>query len=199
MRHISLFNIFNESISLDENLKMNIASTTDGYLTLKKDDPTIPMESERSIDKKIITDPKEFFNYQFSDKRDNETRSSLDDEGILRIRIGGKDFLGRPAGVTHILLRVPSNFNYDKFSKEVQQIRHQFTRSAEVESAINKVKNLLAECMSGGNTQNSVEQTKNIDTEENYTSDILQFVNPIINKVGKDRMKEILLDIVSKL
>ncbi len=49
MKHITFFNTFNESLSSDSGLKFNIRSTTDGYKTLKNDDPTIPMGSEREF------------------------------------------------------------------------------------------------------------------------------------------------------
>jgi len=74
MKHITFFNTFNESLSSDSGLKFNIRSTTDGYKTLKNDDPTIPMGSERDIDKLIITNPRELFNYQYSDQKDNEMK-----------------------------------------------------------------------------------------------------------------------------
>lgn len=195
MRHIRFYNSFNESLSSEDPLKMNVASTIDGYTILRKDDPTIPMGSESSIDKDIITDPKERFNYAYGNERDNETRSSLDSDNILRIRIGGRDFVGRSGGVTHILLRVPENFDYKTFEEKVKQIRHKSTTKSDVEKVIEEVNRLIYECMDGL----YIDTNSDIDLEENYMDTITEFINPIKDKIGSENIKKILLDIIKEL
>lgn len=198
MRHIIFYSTFNESLSTDSTLRFNVRSTTDGYQTLKNDDPSIPMGSEREADKLIITDPREFFNYQYGSQRDDETRSSIDSENILRIRIGGKDFTGRSGGVTHIFLRVPDNFDYSKFEREISSIRHKKTLKPDVERVLEEVENLVMSCLGESDFSKSSYQEE-IDPDHSHTQRIIEFIEPIKGAIGNEKMKQILLDIASKL
>jgi len=196
MRHIIFFNTFNESLDINSGLKFNIRSTVDGYIKLKNEDPSIPGNSENEIDKFIITDPREYFNYRLGTKKDTENRSSLDSENILRIRIGGKDFTGRDGGVTHIMVRVPDNFDYSKFESKLSNIRHVATKKPDVERVINEIGSLIYECI-GGVSNTSIDSYT--AENENYEESILEFINPIVDKIGKENVKNLLMKIVDQL
>jgi hypothetical protein len=196
MKHIIFFNQFNENLSSITGLKFNIRSTVDGYLKLKNEDPSISGDSETEIDKLIITDPREYFNYKFDKKRDTENKSSIDSENVLRIRIGGKDFTGRSGGVTHIMVRVPENFNYNKFESELSSIRHTITNKSEVERVIREIENLITKCID--ENKNDSNHEKDVD-HDRYIQDILEFINPIVDKIGSETTKKILTDIINRL
>jgi hypothetical protein len=196
MKHIIFFNQFNESLSSITGLKFNIRSTVDGYLKLKNEDPSISGDSETEIDKLIITDPREYFNYKFDKKRDTENKSSIDSENVLRIRIGGKDFTGRSGGVTHIMVRVPENFNYNKFESELSSIRHTITNKSEVERVIREIEYLIIKCID--ENKNDSNHEKDVD-HDRYIQDILEFINPIVDKIGSETTKKILTDIINRL
>jgi len=199
MKHIIFFNLFNENLSSNTGLGFNIRSTVDGYLKLKNEDPSIPGNSETEIDKLIITDPREYFNYKFDNKRDTENKSSIDSENVLRIRIGGKDFSGRSGGVTHIMVRVPENFNYNKFESELPNIRHNITTKSEVERVIREIENLITKCIDGNKNIHQDSSREKDAVNNRYSQDILEFINPIVDKIGSENTKKILTDLINLL
>lgn len=192
MKHIILF----ESFDSDSGLNFNLRSTVDGYIKLKNDDPSIPGNSENEIDKLIITDPKEYFNYRLNDAKDGENRFSLDSDDILRVRIGGKDFSGRPGGVTHIMVRVPKNFDSSRFGNGLSNIRHSMTIKPDVERVFKEIESLIIECIRSG-SDSSVELKYDENTD--YDKDILEFIEPIMNKIGREETKNILTRIIQGL
>ena len=192
MKHIILFERFDS----DSGLNFNLRSTVDGYIKLKNDDPSIPGNSENEIDKLIITDPKEYFNYRLNDAKDGENRFSLDSDNILRVRIGGKDFSGRPGGVTHIMVRVPENFDSGRFENGLLNIRHSMTIKRDIERVFKEVESLVKECI-GEHTDSSSELMYVDNTD--YTKDILGLLAPIMDKIGKEKTKSLLINIIKDL
>jgi hypothetical protein len=173
-------------------LRFNVNSTIDGYLKVKEDDPSISSDSESSFDKLIITDPREFFNFRYDNEKDNKNLSSIDSENVLRIRIGSKDYKGRSAGVTHVSVRVPENFDYNKFQSELPNIKIALTDKTEVDRIIKEVEALVTKCTVG-------EHTVFMDTKPDYKQEIVNFIKFIEEKLGKEDTKKIVIDIINKL
>jgi len=174
---------------------MLIQLTIDGYVKVKEDDPTISSDNESSFDKLIITNPREFYNFRYDREKDNKNLSSIDSENVLRIRIGSKDFTGRGGGVTHVSVRVPGNFDYDKFQLELPNIKISFTNRTEVDRVIKEVETLV--------TKYTGEPTfyldNKLDTKLDYKQDIVNFIKSIEEKIGKEDTKKIFIDIINKL
>lgn len=185
---------FNED--LYNGLKFNVNSTIDGYVKVKEDDPTISSDNESSFDKLIITNPREFYNFRYDREKDNKNLSSIDSENVLRIRIGSKDFTGRGGGVTHVSVRVPGNFDYDKFQLELPNIKISFTNRTEVDRVIKEVETLVTKCT--GEEPMMFMDTK-IDNKLDYKQDIVKFIKDIEEKLGKEDTKKIFIDIINKL
>jgi hypothetical protein len=185
---------FNED--LHNGLKFNVNSTIDGYVKVKEDDPTISSDNESSFDKLIITNPREFYNFRYDREKDNKNLSSIDSENVLRIRIGSKDFTGRGGGVTHVSVRVPENFDYDKFQLELPNIKISFTNRTEVDRVIKEVETLVTKCT--GEEPMMFMDTK-IDNKLDYKQDIVKFIKDIEEKLGKEDTKKIFIDIINNL
>jgi hypothetical protein len=185
---------FNED--LYNGLKFNVNSTIDGYVKVKEDDPTISSDNESSFDKLIITNPREFYNFRYDREKDNKNLSSIDSENVLRIRIGSKDFTGRGGGVTHVSVRVPGNFDYDKFQLELPNIKISFTNRTEVDRVIKEVETLVTKCT--GEEPTMFMDTK-IDNKLDYKQDIVKFIKDIEEKLGKEDTKKIFIDIINNL
>ena len=190
-----------EDLSYSE-LRFNVNSTIDGYVKVKEDDPSISSDSEGSFDKLIITDPREFFNFRYDAEKDNKNLSSIDSENVLRIRIGSKDYKGRSAGVTHVSVRVPENFDYNKFQLELPNIKIALTNKTEVERVIKEVEALVTKCT-------GEEPMVYLDTKPNTKIDykeeiykqgiVINFIKSIEEKVGKEETKKIFIDIINNL
>ena len=180
-----------EDLSYSE-LRFNVNSTIDGYVKVKEDDPSISSDSEGSFDKLIITDPREFFNFRYDAEKDNKNLSSIDSENVLRIRIGSKDYKGRSAGVTHVSVRVPENFDYNKFQLELPNIKIALTDKTEVDRVIKEVEALVTKCTGKA-------PTVFLDTKIDYRQDIVNFIKDIEEKIGKEDTKRIFIDIINKL
>jgi hypothetical protein len=185
---------FNED--LHNGLKFNVNSTIDGYVKVKEDDPTLSSDNESSFDKLIITNPREFYNFRYDREKDNKNLSSIDSENVLRIRIGSKDFTGRGGGVTHVSVRVPGNFDYDKFQLELPNIKISFTNRTEVDRVIKEVETLVTKCT--GEEPMMFMDTK-IDNKLDYKQDIVKFIKDIEEKLGKEDTKKIFIDIINNL
>jgi hypothetical protein len=184
---------FNED--LYNGLKFNVNSTIDGYVKVKEDDPTISSDNESSFDKLIITNPREFYNFRYDREKDNKNLSSIDSENVLRIRIGSKDFTGRGGGVTHVSVRVPGNFDYDKFQLELPNIKISFTNRTEVDRVIKEVETLVTKCTG----EPTFYLDNKLDTKLDYKQDIVNFIKSIEEKIGKEDTKKIFIDIINKL
>ena len=190
-----------EDLSYSE-LRFNVNSTIDGYVKVKEDDPSISSDSEGSFDKLIITDPREFFNFRYDAEKDNKNLSSIDSENVLRIRIGSKDYKGRSAGVTHVSVRVPENFDYNKFQSELPNIKIALTNKTEVERVIKEVEALVTKCT-------GEEPMVYLDTKPNTKIDykeeiykqgiVINFIKSIEEKIGKEETKKIFIDIINNL
>ena len=191
-----IYEKINEDTLSYRGLKFNFNSTIDGYVKVKEDDPTISFDSENSFDKLIITDPREFFNFRFDREKDNKNLSSIDSENVLRIRIGSKDFKGRGAGVTHVSVRVPENFDYNKFQSELPNIKIALTDRTEVDRVIKEVEALVTKC--AGGEPNAYSDNKP-DNKPDYRQDIVNFIKSIEEKLGKEDTKRIFIDIINKL
>ena len=178
-----------EDLSYSE-LRFNVNSTIDGYVKVKEDDPSISSDSESSFDKLIITDPREFFNFRYDNEKDNKNLSSIDSENVLRIRIGSKDYKGRSAGVTHVSVRVPENFDYNKFQSELPNIKIALTDKTEVDRVIKEVEALVTKCT--GKAPTVFLDTK-LDTKLDYKQDIVNFIKSIEEKIGKEETKKLFL------
>jgi len=190
-----------EDLSYSE-LRFNVNSTIEGYTKVKEDDPSIPSDTETSFDKLIITDPREFFNFRYDNEKDNKNLSSIDSENVLRIRIGSKDFKGRSAGVTHISVRVPENFDYDKFQSELPNIKIAFTNKTEVDRVIKEVETLVTKCTGKAPTvfMDTKPDTKLDYKQEIYKQEIvINFIKSIEEKIGKEETKKIFIDIINNL
>ena len=184
---------FNEDYS---ELKFNFNSTIDGYVKVKEEDPTISSDNETLFDKLIITDPRDFYNFRYDKEKDNKNLSSIDSENVLRIRIGSKDFSGRGGGVTHVSVRVPGNFDYNKFQSELPNIKIAFTNKTEVNRIIKEVEALVTKYTGGEPT---VYLDNKLDIKPDYKQDIVNFIKDIEEKIGKEDTKKIFIDIINKL
>ena len=184
---------FNEDYS---ELKFNFNSTIDGYVKVKEEDPTISSDNETLFDKLIITDPRDFYNFRYDKEKDNKNLSSIDSENVLRIRIGSKDFSGRGGGVTHVSVRVPGNFDYNKFQSELPNIKIAFTNKTEVNRIIKEVETLVTKYTGGEPT---VYLDNKLDNKLDYKQDIVKFIKDIEEKIGKEDTKKIFIDIINKL
>jgi hypothetical protein len=191
-----IYEKINEDTLSYRGLKFNFNSTIDGYVKVKEDDPTISFDSETSFDKLIITDPREFFNFRYDNEKDNKNLSSIDSENVLRIRIGSKDFKGRSGGVTHVSVRVPENFDYNKFQLELPNIKIALTDRTEVDRVIKEVEALVTKC--AGGEPNAYSDNKP-DNKPDYRQDIVNFIKSIEEKLGKENTKRIFIDIINKL
>jgi hypothetical protein len=187
-----IYEKINEDTLSYRGLKFNFNSTIDGYVKVKEDDPTISFDSETSFDKLIITDPREFFNFRYDNEKDNKNLSSIDSENVLRIRIGSKDFKGRSGGVTHVSVRVPENFDYNKFQLELPNIKIALTDRTEVDRVIKEVEALVTKY--AGEEPNAYS-----DNKPDYRQDIVNFIKSIEEKLGKEDTKRIFIDIINKL
>ena len=185
-----IYEKINEDTLSYRGLKFNFNSTIDGYVKVKEDDPTISFDSENSFDKLVITDPREFFNFRFDREKDNKNLSSIDSENVLRIRIGSKDYKGRSAGVTHVSVRVPENFDYNKFQSELPNIKIALTDKTEVDRVIKEVEALVTKCT--GKAPTVFLDTK-LDTKLDYKQDIVNFIKSIEEKIGKEETKKLFL------
>ena len=180
-----------EDLSYNE-LRFNVNSTIDGYVKVKEDDPTLSSDNETLFDKLILTNPSDFYNFRYDKEKDNKNLSAIDSENVLRIRIGSRDFTGRGGGVTHVSVRVPENFDYDKFQSELPNIKIAFTNKTEVDRVIKEVEALVTKCTGR-------EPTVFMDTNLNYKQDIVNFIKSIEEKLGKEDTKKIFSDIINKL
>ena len=183
---------FNEDYS---ELKFNFNSTIDGYVKVKEEDPTISSDNETLFDKLIITDPRDFYNFRYDKEKDNKNLSSIDSENVLRIRIGSKDFSGRGGGVTHVSVRVPGNFDYNKFQSELPNIKIAFTNKTEVNRIIKEVETLVTKYTG----EPTVYLDNKLDNKPDYKQDIVKFIKDIEEKIGKEDTKKIFIDIINKL
>jgi hypothetical protein len=208
---VKIFNDFiygkiNEDTLSHGELKFNVNSTINGYVKVKEDDPSIPSDGETSFDKLIIKDPREFFNFRYDNEKDNKNLSSIDSENVLRIRIGSKDFTGRSAGVTHVSVRVPENFDYDKFQSELPNIKIAFTNKTEVDRVIKEVEALVTKCTGEAPTvfmdtkpDGKAKRWEDYE-QEIYKQDIvINFIKSIEEKIGKEETKKIFIDIINNL
>ena len=183
---------FNEDYS---ELKFNFNSTIDGYVKVKEEDPTISSDNETLFDKLIITDPRDFYNFRYDKEKDNKNLSSIDSENVLRIRIGSKDFSGRGGGVTHVSVRVPGNFDYNKFQSELPNIKIAITNKMEVNRIIKEVETLVTKYTG----EPTVYLDNKLDIKPDYKQDIVKFIKDIEEKIGKEDTKKIFIDIINKL
>ena len=183
---------FNEDYS---ELKFNFNSTIDGYVKVKEEDPTISSDNETLFDKLIITDPRDFYNFRYDKEKDNKNLSSIDSENVLRIRIGSKDFSGRGGGVTHVSVRVPGNFDYNKFQSELPNIKIAITNKTEVDRIIKEVETLVTKYTG----EPTVYLDNKLDNKPDYKQDIVKFIKDIEEKIGKEDTKKIFIDIINKL
>ena len=177
-------------------LKFNVNSTIDGYVKVKEDDPIISSDNETLFDKLILTNPSDFYNFRYDKEKDNKNISSIDSENVLRIRIGSRDFTGRGGGVTHVSVRVPENFDYNKFQSELLNIKIAITNKTEVDRIIKEVEALVTKC--AGGEPNAYSDNKP-DNKLDYRQDIVNFIKSIEEKLGKEDTKRIFIDIINKL
>ena len=82
-----IYEKINEGPLPDSELLFNVNSTIDGYVKVKEEDPTISSDNETLVDKLIITNPSDFYNFRYDKEKDNKNLSSIDSENVLRIRI----------------------------------------------------------------------------------------------------------------
>ena len=191
-----IYEKINEDTLSHRGLKFNVNSTIDGYVKVKEDDPSISSDSEISFDKLIITDTRDFYNFRYDRDKDNKNLSSIDSENVLRIRIGSRDFTGRGGGVTHVSVRVPENFDYDKFQSELPNIKIAFSNKTEVDRVIKEVEALVTKCTG---EEHTAYLDNKIDNKPDYKQDIVNFIKDIEEKIGKEDTKRIFIDIINKL
>lgn len=197
-----IYEKINEGPLPDSELLFNVNSTIDGYVKVKEEDPTISSDNETLVDKLIITNPSDFYNFRYDKEKDNKNLSSIDSENVLRIRIGSKDFSGRGGGVTHVSVRVPENFDYDKFQSELPNIKIALTNKTEVDRIIKEVEALVTKCTGKAPTvsMDTKPNTKIDYKEEIYKQGIvINFIKSIEEKVGKEETKKIFIDIINNL
>jgi hypothetical protein len=191
-----IYEKINEDTLSQGRLKFNVNSTIDGYVKVKEEDPTISSDNETLVDKLILTNPSDFYNFRYDREKDNKNISSIDSENVLRIRIGSRDFTGRGGGVTHVLVRVPKNFDYNKFQLELPNIKIAITNRTEVDRVTKEVEALVTKCT--GEEPTSYLDNKP-DNKPDYKQDIVKFIKDIEEKIGKEDTKRIFIDIINKL
>jgi hypothetical protein len=191
-----IYEKINEDTLSQGRLKFNVNSTIDGYVKVKEDDPTLSSDNETLFDKLILTNPSDFYNFRYDREKDNKNLSAIDSENVLRIRIGSRDFTGRGGGVTHVSVRVPENFDYNKFQLELPNIKIALTNRTEVDRVIKEVEALVTKC--AGEEPTVFMDTK-LDTKLDYKQDIVNFIKSIEEKLGKEDTKRIFIDIINKL
>jgi len=191
-----IYEKINEDTLSQGGLKFNVNSTIDGYVKVKEDDLSISSDNESSFDKLIITNPSEFYNFRYDRDKDNKNLSAIDSENVLRIRIGSRDFTGRGGGVTHVSVRVPENFDYNKFQLELPNIKIALTNRTEVDRVIKEVEALVTKC--AGEEPTAYSDNK-IDNKPDYKQDIVNFIKSIEEKLGKEDTKRIFIDIINNL
>jgi len=191
-----IYEKINEDTLSQGRLKFNVNSTIDGYVKVKEDDPTLSSDNETLFDKLILTNPSDFYNFRYDREKDNKNLSAIDSENVLRIRIGSRDFTGRGGGVTHVSVRVPENFDYNKFQLELPNIKIALTNRTEVDRVIKEVEALVTKC--AGEEPTSYLDNK-IDNKPDYKQDIVNFIKSIEEKLGKEDTKRIFIDIINKL
>ena len=185
----------------NEPVKLNVFTTVDGYINLRNDNPSIKERDESEINRKALDmSGMKLREYISSNAADKETSSNLDSENILRVRIGGKDFKGRPGGVTHVLARVPENFDYDKFKSEVSNINHRITTRSEAERVAKEVGELIQDCIGGSNREENHNMDYGFeDDRDSLIPKIMDLVKPFYEKHGLDNTITFLSDIVDTI
>jgi hypothetical protein len=120
--------------SLDPSeIKTNVSSTVDGLIDIEKQDLDIPKIEENVFMRKTGYPGK--------------LNGFAVENGILRVRVGGMDFMGRSGGATYISMKVPGNFNETLFSEKLNKISHENfqTTKTSVPKVVNDVKNAVAQ------------------------------------------------------
>jgi hypothetical protein len=120
--------------SLDPSeIKTNVSSTVDGLIDIEKQDLDIPKIEEIVFMRKTGYPGK--------------LNGFAVENGILRVRVGGMDFMGRSGGATYISMKVPGNFNETLFSEKLNKISHENlqTTKTSVPKVVNDVKNAVAQ------------------------------------------------------
>jgi hypothetical protein len=114
-------------------IKTNVSSTVDGLIDIEKQDLDIPKIEENVFMRKTGYPGK--------------LNGFAVENGILRVRVGGMDFMGRSGGATYISMKVPGNFNETLFSEKLNKISHENlqTTKTSVPKVVNDVKNAVAQ------------------------------------------------------
>ncbi len=136
-----------------EDLKINVSSTINGLVDIEKQDSDISTLDEFTFMKKTGYPGK--------------LNGFVVEDGILRVRIGGTDFMGRSGGATYISMKVPDNFNETLFSEKLNKISHENfqTTKTSVPKVVSDVKNAVSESTAETITSPPAAPTSQVSTE----------------------------------
>lgn len=150
-------------------LKLNVESTTDGLQEFINEDSSINKIEELKLVKKLPEKTKNSF---------------IIDGDILRIKLPTKDFNNRTDGVTYITLKVPENFNQEKFKEELVDIKHPDGRTTADGKSTAKVVEDVRQALQNSITAPVIEETKKAPTtpiNDEYIGKII-YMTPGSNK-----------------
>jgi len=169
-----------------EDLKTNVSSTINGLVDIEKQDSDISTLDEFTFMKKTGYPGK--------------SNGFVVEDGILRVRIGGTDFMGRSGGATYISMKVPDNFNETLFSEKLNKISHENfqTTKTSVPKVVSDVKNAVSESTAETTDETDLEEfeapieTLDISTVLNILGDVANQESSDVGIVIDDMIRDFL-------
>jgi len=154
-----------------EDLKINVTATT------KKGGMELAQEQDSTIEK---IDEDKFIRLTKADANDINGKYYTIDNGVLRVRVNGRDFAGRPGGATQLSVKVPDTFNEQIFADKLKNISHkgEVTTPEAIDQVVNDLRNAISESTGGTTTQVSTEAPIEEKVQRKISlDDVLSLVN----------------------
>jgi hypothetical protein len=169
-----------------EDLKINVTATT------KKGGMELAQEQDSTIEK---IDEGKFIRLTKADANDINGKYYTIDNGVLRVRVNGRDFAGRPGGATQLSVKVPDTFNEQIFADKLKNISHkgEVTTPEAINQVVNDLRNAISESTGGTTTQ--ISTGDNIAQIENELKEVERQINnqttqPTSDKTYQDLFNE---------
>ena len=169
-----------------EDLKINVTATA------KKGGMELAQEQDSTIEK---IDEGKFIRLTKADANDINGKYYTIDNGVLRVRVNGRDFAGRPGGATQLSVKVPDTFNEQIFADKLKNISHkgEVTTPEAIDQVVNDLRNAISESTGGTTTQ--VSTGDNIAQIENELKEVERQINnqttqPTSDKTYQDLFNE---------
>jgi hypothetical protein len=169
-----------------EDLKINVTATA------KKGGMELAQEQDSTIEK---IDEGKFIRLTKADANDINGKYYTIDNGVLRVRVNGRDFAGRPGGATQLSVKVPDTFNEQIFADKLKNISHkgEVTTPEAIDQVVNDLRNAISE--STGRTTTQVSTGDNIAQIENELKEVERQINnqttqPTSDKTYQDLFNE---------